>query len=98
MMLKNCFPKFNHILRSKISSSFSSKNTSTSKKYETYVHYFFGVFFTNVVYALSRSKNDRNTIIRNVSFFFGLPLSVLSYLIIAEGSYKLYGLDISRLK
>ncbi len=52
--------------------------------------------FANIVYAITRAKNNGNDyMIRPISFVLGFPFSVLTYVVVEEGSNKVYGIDLN---
>jgi hypothetical protein len=48
----------------------------------------------NLSYAGMRAQNSSSSGWRTVSFLFGFPGTLLSYLVVVEGSERAYGVDI----
>lgn len=50
----------------------------------------------NLCYAGMRAQNSSNTLGRVLAFLFGLPGTLLTWLIVREGSERAYGVDLPR--
>ena len=52
----------------------------------------------NISYAGMRAQNSPNSGWRIISFIFGFPGTLISFLVVAEGSERAYGVDVPRRK
>ncbi|MGA2651582.1 MAG: hypothetical protein ABSF28_13705 [Terracidiphilus sp.] len=50
----------------------------------------------NISYAGMRAQNSPSAIWRILAFIFGLPGTLLTFFVVAEGSERAYGIDIPR--
>ena len=50
----------------------------------------------NLSYAGMRAQNSSSTVWRIVAFLFGLPGTILTYLVVKEGSERAYGVDVPK--
>ena len=50
----------------------------------------------NLCYAGMRAQNSSNTLGRVLAFLFGLPGTLLTWLVVREGSERAYGVDLPR--
>jgi hypothetical protein len=50
----------------------------------------------NVSFAGMRAQNNRSMLWRALAFFFGFPGTLVTFLAVAEGSDRAYGIDIPR--
>lgn len=50
----------------------------------------------NVSYAGMRAQNNPNALWRVLAFLFGLPGTILTFFVVAEGSERAYGIDLPR--
>ena len=50
----------------------------------------------NISFAGMRAQNNPSVIWRTLAFLFGLPGTILTFFVVAEGSERAYGIDIPR--
>ena len=52
--------------------------------------------FANISYAGMRAQNSPSAGWRVLSFIFGFPGTLLSYIVVEEGGERMYGIDVPR--
>jgi hypothetical protein len=50
----------------------------------------------NVSFAGMRAQNNRSVLWRTLAFIFGLPGTIVTFFVVAEGSDRAYGIDLPR--
>ena len=50
----------------------------------------------NVSYAGMRAQDNPNALWRTLAFIFGLPGTIITFLVVDEGSERAYGIDLPR--
>jgi|SRR5580700_1487299 hypothetical protein len=50
----------------------------------------------NVSFAGMRAQNNRSVLWRTLTFIFGLPGTIVTFLAVVEGSDRAYGIDLPR--
>jgi hypothetical protein len=66
------------------------------------VKYYFGLggysVFWALLYSVWRAQNYQKKVWRAVAFLGGLPITLLSYFVVAEASDRAYGIELPRQK
>jgi peptidoglycan/LPS O-acetylase OafA/YrhL len=50
----------------------------------------------NISFAGMRAQNNRRVLWRTLAFIFGLPGTIVTFFVVAEGSDRAYGIDLPR--
>jgi len=54
--------------------------------------------FANISYAGMRAQRSRSVVWRIISFIFGFPGTLLTWIIVGEGSERAYGIELPKRK